>query len=95
MASKLHSSGDNLKPFVETVASKHRLNIENDVEKYIKAEIFQHQVRIKDCFEDFDKLRKGWVTEDKFRSALTRLKIHLTENQIQSLINRYRYDETG
>ena len=74
MSSKLHSTGDQrnssishkiVKPFVETVASKHRLSIESDVEKYIRAEVFQNQIRIKDFFEDFDKLRKGWVTEDK------------------------------
>jgi len=64
-----------------------------DVEKYIRAEVFANQCRIKDFFEDFDKLRKGWVTEDKFRSALTRLKLHFTEDMMQSLINRYKDDQ--
>ena len=84
------TSTDNLKSFVETVALKPNLSIEEDVEKYIRAEVFQNQCRIKDFFEDFDKLRKGWVTEDKFRSALTRLKLHFTEPMMQSLINKYK-----
>ena len=84
MSTIIASSGEDLKPFVETVAVGHKLNIETDVEKYIRAEVFQNQIRIKDFFEDFDKLRKGWVTEDKFRSALSRLKIHFTEDMIQS-----------
>lgn len=93
MSNKIASSGEELKPFVETVAVKPNLSIEDDVEKYIRAEVFQNQIRIKDFFEDFDKLRKGWVTEDKFRSALSRLKIHLTEKMIQSLINRYKGED--
>ena len=93
MSNKIASPGEELKPFVETVAVKPNLSIEDDVEKYIRAEVFQNQIRIKDFFEDFDKLRKGWVTEDKFRSALSRLKIHLTEKMIQSLINRYKGED--
>jgi hypothetical protein len=58
-------SSTEVKPFVETVAVKPNLSIENDVEKYIRAEVYSTQMRIKDFFEDFDKLRKGWVTEDK------------------------------
>lgn len=48
-----------------SLKNKHTLKIEDDIERYIKAEAFKHQLRIKDFFEDFDKLRKGWVTEDK------------------------------
>lgn len=80
-----------------TITNKHTLQIESDIEKYIKAEAFLEQFRIKDFFEDFDKLRKGYVTEDKvvstnrqFRTGLALLKIHLTEDQIQALIAKYR-----
>jgi hypothetical protein len=48
-----------------TITNKHNLHVESDIEKYIKAEAFLEQFRIKDFFEDFDKLRKGYVTEDK------------------------------
>ena len=37
---------------------------------------------MKDFFFDFDRLRKGMVTEDKFRSALSMLHMHMTEKDI-------------
>lgn len=92
---KLHTHPAN--SLLATITNKHTLQIENDIEKYIKAEAFLEQFRIKDFFEDFDKLRKGYVTEDKvasahrqFRTGLALLKIHLTEDQIQALIAKYR-----
>lgn len=36
-----------------------------DIEKLIKAEVFKKQIRIREFFFDFDRLRKGIVTEDK------------------------------
>jgi len=48
-----------------TTAARNLLNIEKDIEKRIKSEVFQRGIRIKDFFYDFDKLRKGFVTEDK------------------------------
>ena len=48
-----------------SLKNKHNLKIEQDIEKYIKAEAYDHQIRIKDFFEDYDKLRKGYITEDK------------------------------
>jgi len=53
-----------------------------DIESLIKAEVFRKQIRIKDFFSDFDRLRRGLVTEDKFRSALSMLKMHMTEKDI-------------
>lgn len=53
---------------IATITNKHTLHVESDIEKYIKAEAFLEQFRIKDFFEDFDKLRKGYVTEDKVES---------------------------
>jgi hypothetical protein len=50
-----------------SLKNKHNLKIEGDIEKYIKAEANKHQLRIKDFFEDYDKLRKGYITEDKVR----------------------------
>lgn len=54
------------------------------------AEVFKRQIRMKDFFFDFDRLRKGFVTEDKFRSALSMLHMHMTEKDIQELIRRYQ-----
>lgn len=35
------------------------LNVELDVEKRMQAEVLKRQVRIKEFFHDFDRLRKG------------------------------------
>lgn len=44
-------------------------------------------------FEDFDKLRKGFCTEDKFRSglsiALYFLNINLTDEDFNRIIEKY------
>lgn len=58
-------SGSPVNTLIATITNKHTLQVENDIEKYIKAEAFLEQFRIKDFFEDYDKLRKGYVTEDK------------------------------
>lgn len=73
-----------------SLRNKHTLRIEDDIEKYIKAEAYKHQLRIKDFFEDYDKLRKSYITEDKFRSGLSNFKLHLSEDNIQALLSRYR-----
>lgn len=72
--------------------------VKEDIETRLKQEVYKKQIRIKEFFFDFDRLRKGWVTEDKviivlegqFRSALSMLNFHLTEQDVNELINRYR-----
>lgn len=39
------------------------LNVELDVEKRMQAEVLKRQIRIKEFFHDFDRLRKGSVGE--------------------------------
>ena len=63
-----HSTAANL-GLVSPIHNKHTLQIQTDIEKYIKAEAFLEQFRIRDFFEDYDKLRKGYVTEDKVNPA--------------------------
>jgi Ca2+-binding EF-hand superfamily protein len=46
-------------------------------------------------FKDYDPLRKGTVTEDKFRSSLAILGIHLKESDIQKLLVKYKDDKPG
>ena len=41
------------------------LQVERDIEKRIKGEVYQKGIRVKEFFFDYDKLRKGIVTEDK------------------------------
>lgn len=42
---------------------KFPLKIELDAEKRIQAEAFKQRIRVKEFFRDFDKLRKGVVSE--------------------------------
>jgi len=42
---------------------KFPIKVELDAEKKIQAEAFKHRIRIKEFFHDFDKLRKGVVSE--------------------------------
>jgi len=58
------------------------LNVELDVEKRMQAEILKRQVRIKEFFHDFDRLRKGTVGEAGFRTCLGTLNLRLTEDEI-------------
>lgn len=65
-----------------------------DIEEKIRLEVLKKQVRAKDFFTDFDTLRKGLVTEDKFRSALSMLyKLFLSEDDIKIILGRYKQGE--
>jgi len=62
------------------------LNDPSDVEERIKAGVVMKRVRIEEFFRDFDKLRKGKVTGNQFKSILSQLNFNLTEEEYQSLI---------
>ena len=47
----------------------------------------------KEYFFDFDRLRKGMVSEARFRSALGNVNVEFTEKQIQELLRRYQNSE--
>lgn len=77
-----------------------QLQVETDIEKRIKSEVYQKGIRVKEFFFDYDKLRKGIVTEDKFRTALSMIKVYMTKDDVEELVRRYsigdglvRYDE--
>lgn len=54
----------------DAVATKQSAVKDLEVEKAIKAEVWKRQIRMKYFFEDFDKLRKGFCTEDKVLTGL-------------------------
>lgn len=56
-------------------------NDPNDVEQRIRANVVMRRVRIEEFFRDFDKLRKGKVTPNQFKSILSTLKFDLTEEE--------------
>ena len=64
------------------------MNIANDptdVEQRLQAAVVMKRVRVEEFFKDFDKLRKGKVTVPQFKSILSMLNFHLTED-VPSLI---------
>lgn len=48
------------------------------------------RVRIEEFFKDFDKLRKGKVTIPQFKSILSMMNFYLTEDEFESLADKYR-----
>jgi hypothetical protein len=48
--------------------------------------------KFKDYFLDFDRLRKGFVSESRFRSALGMVNNEFTEDDVQTLLGKYRLD---
>jgi len=42
---------------------KFPIKVDLDAEKKIQAEAYKHRIRVKEYFRDFDKLRKGVVSE--------------------------------
>lgn len=62
----------------------------NDVERRIQAATARDGIRIQEFFIDFDKLRKGVVTESAFRTCLGTLQINLNAREVEDLVARYR-----
>ena len=64
-------------------------NDPNDVESWLRSLVLMKRIRINEFFRDFDKLRKGKVTKAQFKAVLATLSIQLTDEEYQTLINRY------
>jgi hypothetical protein len=48
------------------------------------------RVRVEEFFKDYDKLRKGKVTVNQFKSILSMLNFQLTEAEFDALADKYR-----
>lgn len=76
--------------------SQKAVNIANDpsdVEERLRAIVVMRRVRIEEFFKDFDKLRKGKVTPNQFKSILSAQKFDLTEEEYLSLIEKYMTED--
>lgn len=51
----------------------------------IKKAVKTSRIRLKEYLQDFDPLRKGTITVNKFFGSLDKLKLHLTENEAKAL----------
>ena len=56
------------------------LNVELDVEKRMQSEVLKRQVRIKEFFHDFDRLRKGFVGEAGVSDCYNKACLRLVQN---------------
>lgn len=61
----------------------------NDINQLLK-EVSNY--KFKDYFLDFDRLRKGFVSETRFRSGLGMVNAEFSDADIQSLVDKYRED---
>jgi hypothetical protein len=69
-------------------------NDPNDVEQRLRSLVLMKRVRVSEFFKDFDKLRKGRVTKSQFKAVLSNiLNFTLTEEEYQSLIDKYSCDD--
>lgn len=68
-------------------------NDPSDVEDRLRASVVEKRVRIEEFFRDFDKLRKGRVTRNQFKSILSQLNYNLTDDEFESLANKYRTND--
>jgi len=68
------------------------VNLKTDptnVEQRIQAQVVMKGIRIEEFFKDFDKLKKGTVTQQKLRSVSAMLGITLTESEYSVLQEKY------
>jgi Ca2+-binding EF-hand superfamily protein len=59
----------------------------------IRSQVSQHRIRLRDFFTDFDRLRHGLVTPNKFKAGLSMAKINLNGSQLQLLEDCFKIDE--
>jgi Ca2+-binding EF-hand superfamily protein len=63
------------------------------VEERLRALVVMKRVRVEEFFRDFDKLRKGKVTINQFKSILSMLNFSLTDVEFDSLAQRYKTND--
>ncbi len=60
----------------------------------IQNRVAKNRIRVLEFFRDFDKLRKGFVTRDKFITALTQMGLELQPPEIAMLLERFVLEGT-
>lgn len=58
----------------------------------VKSIVVKNRIRLKEFFSDYDKLRHGYVTRAKFRTALNVAKLELKEQEIHILEEYFKLD---
>jgi len=94
--STFHNESDPNLDVISNRFQKQRIetaNDPNDVEKRLQAAIVMKRVRIEEFFRDFDKLRKGRVTKNQFKSILSMMNFTMTDNEFNFLAAKYETND--
>jgi Ca2+-binding EF-hand superfamily protein len=73
-----------------------KIDISNDpadVEDRIRSIVVMKRIRIEEFFIDFDKLRKGRVTRNQFKSILSGMNFSLTDDEMEGLADKYKTND--
>jgi len=61
--------------------------------KKIQDYVYQRRIRVYEFFENFDRLRHGSVTKQKFRTVIGEIDIPLSEDEIQFVIRMFSFEK--
>jgi len=67
----------------------------DDVLARLRRDCMEQRIRIGEFFRDFDKLRKGYITEAQFRIGLNMSKLVLSGSEFRLLTEQFHADVTG
>lgn len=56
----------------------------------IRSQVSQYRIRLKEFFSDYDKLRHGEITLNKFRAGLSMANIKLKEKELELLEDYFK-----
>lgn len=62
--------------------------------KKIFSIVSKQRVRVKQFMDEHDRLRKGFITQNKFEGALNAAKVFLTPAEMKSLFSAYHYADS-
>lgn len=59
----------------------------------ITLQLAKKAIRLKDFFFDYDPMRKGYISESKFVTAISTSNLELTAQEMKALVNYYAYED--
>jgi len=59
----------------------------------INLQLTKKAIRLRDFFYDYDPMRKGFIAEGKFITAISTSNLELSMPELRTLINHYRYED--
>ncbi|EUB61491.1 hypothetical protein EGR_03555 [Echinococcus granulosus] len=62
---------------------------------YIKREVYQQRIRLSEWFRDYDPLRRGHISRQRFRRALSLLPIPLKETELSCIESYFKTNDAN